>query len=109
MEHHGPIVMDATPSMANEPPILALSDAIQHEIAANKPQTGECSPELARAIRAVCAFARQHDLRAEQVILLFKSMWEKVPAADRERSPRRSELLERAVTLCIKTYYSIAD
>jgi hypothetical protein len=101
--------MDSRASMADDPAIRALQEALRKDLsegASNK----SCSPELTRAIRDMCNVARERGLRAEDVIITFKSAWASLPAAgSRIGDAKRNELLERAVTLCIRSYYSISD
>jgi hypothetical protein len=107
MEYHAPTLMDSRPSLANEPSVYALHEAMKRQLAEDAPATAACSPELTRAIRALCATAREKGLRAEEVVLLFKSTWASMPAANTKLvGQQRTDLLDRAVTLCIKSYYS---
>jgi hypothetical protein len=107
MEHHGPTLMDSRPSLANEPSVYALHEAMQRQLAEETHATAACSPELTRAIRALCTAARDKGLRAEEVILLFKSTWAAMPVTNTKLvGQQRTELLDRAVTLCIKSYYA---
>jgi hypothetical protein len=87
-----------------------LRDAVQRQLSAEPAGSNVCSPELTGAIRGLCAVARQRGLRAEEVVLLFKSIWAGIPATDYQiAAQRRTELLERAITLCITSYYATAD
>lgn len=110
MEHHRSSLMDSRSSMTNEPAVRALQEAIQSQLAVESPTSNVCSAELTRAIRELCTIARQRGFRAEEVILLFKTAWATSPAMASQLEPtRRAELLERAVSLCIKSYYGTAD
>jgi hypothetical protein len=101
--------MDSRPSLANEPSVRALRDAMQSQLAETTP-TNVCSPELTHAIRVLCAEARTRGFRAEELVLLFKSTWASLSVAAHDPlDPRRATLLERAITLGIKSYYSTAD
>ena len=67
-------------------------------------------PQLAPAIRILCLDAQRRGLRAEDVVILFKKAWAAVPGPEYgPEGTRRGEVLERAITLCIKSYYSTAD
>jgi hypothetical protein len=101
--------MDSRASLADEPAVRALQDAMRQELSDGAPSKS-CSAELTTAIRELCNVARERGLRAEDVIIAFKSAWSSLPAAgSRMGDARRNDLLERAVTLCIRSYYSITD
>lgn len=109
MEHHGPTLTSPSSLSSNDTTLRALHDAMQNQLSMDT-AGNVCTPELTRAIRAMCVDARQHGMRAEEVIVLFKSMWTSLPVANAQLvGARRTELLERAVALCIRSYYSTAD
>ena len=88
----------------------ALQAAIGAQLATATAGDGADLPQLAPAIRLVCDDARRRGLRAEDVVILFKRAWAAVPGPDYGTDgTRRGDLLERAITLCIKSYYSTAD
>ena len=65
---------------------------------------------LREALALVTAEARSRALRAEDVIVAFKSLLASLP--ELHSGPRRMEAVafqERLVTMCIKAYYHIAD
>jgi hypothetical protein len=110
MELHNAMHMDARPLAANDPTLLALQEAIGAQLASTPSTGGADLPQLAPAIRMVCHDARRRGLRAEEVVILFKRAWAAVPGPEYgSEGTRRGELLERAVTLCIKSYYSTVD
>jgi hypothetical protein len=110
MELHNATHLDARMSSANDPTLLALQAAIGAQLATPSSADGADLPQLAPAIRLVCDDARRRGLRAEEVVILFKRAWAAVPGPDYgSEGGRRGELLERAITLCIKSYYSAAD
>ena len=63
--------------------------------------------ELQAAIRALSAEARARNIHAEQILVLLKDLWFGLPqirsAAPGDTQP---EMLQRAVTLCIREYYA---
>lgn len=63
-------------------------------------------PELARVLRQIVVEARHRRIRAEQLILMLKSVWDALPdtryAIDREA---QMLLRQRLITRCIKAYY----
>ena len=101
--------MDARASLADEPAVRALQDALRQELS-DGVSSKRCSAELTHAIRVMCSVARDRGLRAEDVIIIFKSAWSSLPGVGpRAGDVRRNELFEQAVTLCIRSYYSISD
>jgi hypothetical protein len=63
--------------------------------------------ELQTAIRTISAEARERNIHAEQILVLLKDLWFGLPqirtAAPGDQQP---EMLQRAVTLCIREYYA---
>ena len=63
-------------------------------------------PELGRVLRQIVVEARNRKIRAEQLILMLKNVWDSLPdtryAIDREA---QQEMRQRLITLCIKAYY----
>lgn len=109
MEHHGHSTTGSPALSSSDATVRALQDAMQRQLSMDS-TSNVCTPELTHAIRAMCVNARQRGLRAEEVIILFKSMWTSLPVANAQLiGQRRTELLERAVALCIKSYYTTAD
>ena len=68
---------------------------------------GEASEgELGAALRRYARDAQRRHLRAEEVVIAFKSMWRALPeASDAFERQEQQRLLERLVTLCIREYY----
>ena len=63
-------------------------------------------PELARVLRQIVVEARNRKIRAEQLIVMLKNVWDALPdarhAIDREA---QLQVRQRLITLCIKAYY----
>lgn len=63
-------------------------------------------PELARVLRQIVVEARNRKIRAEQLILMLKTVWDSLPdtryAIDREA---QQQMRQRLITRCIKAYY----
>ena len=57
-------------------------------------------------LRQIVVEARNRKIRAEQLILMLKNVWDTLPdtryAIDREA---QQEMRQRLITLCIKAYY----
>lgn len=62
---------------------------------------------LQAALRVITAEAREKQIHAEQLLVLMKDLWFGLPkikaAAPGEH---HSDMLQRAVTLCIREYYA---
>jgi hypothetical protein len=65
--------------------------------------------ELGVALRALGAFAREHGVQVEQLLVLLKDTFDRLTphtSLTASSAADRTERLERLVTLCIRTYYS---
>jgi hypothetical protein len=65
-----------------------------------------------RALRAVCALARQHNIQVEQLLVVLKDTFDRLTPATSlgpSSAADRTARLERLVTLCIRTYYAPAE
>lgn len=64
------------------------------------------NPELSRVLRQVVTEARNRQIRAEQLIVILKNVWDSLPdvqyAIDREA---QVQVRQRLITLCIRAYY----
>ena len=65
------------------------------------------SPELSKLLRKVGAEAREKKIKPEELVVVFKQIWNSLVESTR---PPGSELQERMrqnlVTLCIQAYYA---
>ena len=63
-------------------------------------------PELGRVLRQLVVEARNRKIRAEQLIVMLKNVWDALPdtryAIDREA---QQLVRQRLISLCIKAYY----
>lgn len=63
-------------------------------------------PELAAVLRQVVTEARNRQIRAEQLVVILKNVWDALPdarhAIDREA---QAQVRQRLITLCIRAYY----
>lgn len=91
------------PRPLSEPTLRSLQEAIAEQLK-RSPAADEV---LARAIRAMVAEARDHSMRAEELIVAFKSVYDALPepttAAARAEQLR---LRERVITAAIRAYYA---
>jgi hypothetical protein len=70
-------------------------------------QAGADPGDLQAAIRSLSTEARANSIHAEQILVLLKDLWFGLPQI-RSAQPgdTQPELLQRAVTLCIREYYA---
>lgn len=63
-------------------------------------------PELARVLRQIVTEARNRQIRAEQLIVILKHVWDELPdaryAIDREA---QQQVRQHLIKLCIEAYY----
>lgn len=57
------------------------------------------------AVRELCDAARQHAMRPEEIIRLFKQTFATQPGCDPVAHPRTAEALERVIRISIEEYY----
>ena len=84
----------------------ALRDAVVQHL--QRGNDGDDS--LGRAVSIVVAEARERDMRAEELILAFKNLYDALP--EPKSSVARAEqvnLRERLVSACIRAYYNRED
>ncbi len=79
--------------------VAALREAIRRLGAA------ELNGELRAALNQLSDEARAKGVRAEQLIILLKQLWYRLPMPSVPRD-ERTRMLERLVTLCINEYYA---
>lgn len=63
------------------------------------------SSGLRESMRRVCALAHARDIRAEQLLVMIKEAWFKLPEPDRILRDHSGDVLARVITLCIDEYY----
>jgi hypothetical protein len=64
---------------------------------------------LGNALRALGAFAREHGVQIEQLLVLLKDTFERLTPHTPTGAPsaaERAERLDRLVTICIRAYYT---
>jgi hypothetical protein len=66
----------------------------------------ESDPELALVLRQVVTEAKNRHIRAEQLVVSLKHVWDTLPQA-RQAIDREAQALarQRLITLCIRAYY----
>lgn len=61
---------------------------------------------LQKALHDLAEDARQHDVRAEQLLVVLKDVWFSLPQLTRAGpNAELDNALQRVVTLCIREYY----
>ena len=63
---------------------------------------------MGRALRELGAYARQHDVRVEQLLVVLKDTYDRLTPhpVSSTAATERAERLDRLVTLCIRAYYA---
>ena len=92
---------DSQPSALSERATTALRSALQGQL-----RQPSADHSLRRALRALCVEARTKDLRAEQLIVLFKRAWHSLPESRGPDTRKKQELLDRLITICVQEYYA---
>jgi hypothetical protein len=62
--------------------------------------------EIRTAIQSTCATAREAGVTAEQLLIVLKECWRKLPEAQRLLRRDADETRARLVTMCIDEYYA---
>ena len=63
--------------------------------------------ELAALVRRVAREAHEQDIRPEQLLVIFKQLWNSLAESLRPQNADQYERVrERLVTLCIQAYYA---
>jgi DNA primase len=92
-------------------PVSALSERTMKELQAAlteqlKSPNGP-TPELTRLLRKVGAEARQNNVKPEQLLVIFKQLWNSLAESLRLQNPEQHERVrQNLVTLCIQAYYA---
>ena len=65
------------------------------------------TPELARLLKKVAAEARQNNIRPEELLVIFKQLWNSLAESLRPQNAEQQERVrQNLVTLCIQAYYA---
>lgn len=64
------------------------------------------SSDLHHRMRELCAEARAHDVRAEELILLFKKTWATRPELRSMSREEAGRLFDAVLTTCLDAYYA---
>ena len=65
------------------------------------------TPELNALLKRVAREAREKNIRAEELLVSFKQLWNSLAEATRARPADQFERMrETLVTICIKAYYA---
>jgi hypothetical protein len=109
--HHGCTMASDSPYQPHPRPLssetmIALREAVLRHLE----RGADGDDELGRAVAFVVAEARRESMRAEELILAFKSLYDALP--EPKSAVARAEqvqLRERLVTACIRAYYQRED
>ena len=93
----------SSPRRQLSPEAIGSLEAALQKYLVGEPEGAALQPTL----REISAEARERGIHAEQMIVLLKDLWFQLPeirsAAPGDQQP---EMLQRAVTLCIREYYA---
>jgi hypothetical protein len=65
------------------------------------------TPELATLLRKVAHEAREQSIPPEELIVIFKKLWNSLAESLRPQNPDQYEgIRQRLVTICIEAYYA---
>ena len=65
------------------------------------------TPELTKLLKRVGAEARAKNVKPEQLIVIFKQLWNSLAESLRLQNPEQHEHMRQTlVTLCIQAYYA---
>ena len=84
--------------------VAELRDALQHWVRDERASDGP----LRDALHAIAAEAREHGIRAEELLITLKTTWFEVggaPTAPHSVTSSDHKRLDELVTACIKAYY----
>jgi hypothetical protein len=109
MEHSEPSQPHSPPTpTAPGAPSAETLDALRRGLRSRITHV-ESGVDLRQAIVLLCEDAHRRGLTAEQLILLVKDVWHRMPEVQHlPRSLRQDEALSRTITICIEEYYARA-
>jgi hypothetical protein len=82
-------------------------DALRQSRSRSADDESISDPALQDALHRAAAEARERGLKAEELIILFKSVLDAIPAGPTAGDKlRRARVRERIVSLCIRAFYS---
>ena len=92
-------------------PMSQLSEGTMKELRAalteQMKQPNGPTPELARLLKKVGAEARQNNIRPEELLIIFKQLWNSLAESLRPQNAEQHERMrQNLVTLCIQAYYA---
>jgi hypothetical protein len=65
------------------------------------------TPELSRLLQSVAREAREKNIRAEELIVAFKDLWNSLTESLRpQNADQRERMRQRLITLSIQAYYA---
>jgi hypothetical protein len=62
--------------------------------------------EMRAALRELCDVARERGLHAEQLLLVLKESWRRLPETRLVMRQDAGEVLGRAISMCVVAYYA---
>ena len=101
------LMMMAYDSSQNPPSRLEQETIDAVRLALREHLVAGSSPALQACLIAMAAEAREKSMPPEQVLIVLKDVWARLPEVRAMTDPNEQvRLLQRVVTMCIKEYYS---
>ena len=93
---------DKSPGVLSDSTIRKLRSVLAGQLSSGD----EPSEELKRLLKDITREARSRNLRAEQLVIEFKNVWNSLLEASPSRDPEADEQARsRLISLCIEAYY----
>ena len=85
---------------------LKIESAVMTEIHLHESHRALADSTLRTDLRAACALAKRLDMRAEQLVIVIKEVWNSIPAARSHARPADAQsLLSRVVSLAVDEFF----
>ena len=99
-------MMMAQDSTSNRPQLSADTVATLESALVHFLRDGE-QASVEPALRRIAAEAREKRMTAEHLLIVLKDVWYELPALKRPGAVAQNATLQKIVTLCIRSYYSV--
>ncbi len=100
---------EKTASSLDEKYIGLANRLLQEAIRAKAEGRSLTDAGIVESATGLCDAMRADGLSAEKTVILLKKSWQSLPEINISTKPENVELLNRIVSICIRTYYSEKD
>lgn len=90
----------------NDLAMRMLQRLVQHAARGDGGEDGHVDGELKEMLRRACRAAHQSGLHAEQLVIILKDAWTRVPNTARRSGRDVEEAFNQLVSLCIEEFYT---